>query len=90
MRPSWMATWADLKQLAWAVALLWGVIALLAVVTRAYFGPSVVAVALGLGGLVAAVFALITAASLLVSGISDLVRWAHECRARRHNGGSNK
>ena len=86
MRPTWTATLADLRQLAWAVALVWGFIAVFAALTRAYFGPAVVPVALGLAGLVAAAFGLITAASLLVSGIADLVRWTRERQARRHHG----
>lgn len=87
MRPSWAATWADVKQLAWAIALLWGLIAVLAVLTRSYFGPAVVPVALGLAGLVAVAFALITATSLLVSGVADAVRWIRARRVHRHRPG---
>lgn len=76
MRPSWRATWADVKQLAWAIALLWGVIAGLAGLTRAYFGPQVIPVALGLAAFVGGVFALIVVASLTASALADVVRWA--------------
>jgi hypothetical protein len=75
-----------LKQLAWAIALLWGLIAVLAVLTRSYFGPAVVPVALGLAGLVAVAMALVTGATLLASGVADLVRWSRERRTRRRRG----
>jgi hypothetical protein len=85
MGPSWTATWADLKQLAWAIALLWGLIAVLAVLTRSYFGPAVIPVAIGLAGFVAVAFALITAGSLLVSVAADVARRTRARWARRHH-----
>ena len=74
-------TWADVKQLGWGLLLPWGLIAVLAALTRHYFGArTALLVGLGLGALVAAALVLITAVSLLVSYGAE---WLHRHQDRR-------
>jgi hypothetical protein len=75
------ATVQDLKQLAWALAILWGLIGVLAVLTRHYFERDTIVVALGLAAFVTVVFGLIVGANLLVVALFGLAarvrrRWA--------------
>lgn len=75
------ATVQDLKQLAWVLAILWGLIAILAVLTRDYFERDTIVVALGLAAFVTVVFGLIVGANLLVVAVLGLAvrlrrRWA--------------
>ena len=77
-------TWADLKQLGWALLLVYAVIALLVVLARQFFGlGAAVRIGGGLAAFVTAAFGLITGASLLVSYGADVVRRLQDRRARR-------
>lgn len=66
------ATVQDLKQLAWVVAILWGLVGILGILTRDYFERDTLVVALGLAAFVTVVFGLIVGASLLVAAIAGL------------------
>jgi hypothetical protein len=62
------ATWTDLKQLGWALLLLYAFIAVAAALSRSYCGGRTAFwVAIGLAAFVTAALALVTGASLAIS-----------------------
>ena len=80
-------TRADLRQLGWCLLLVYAVIALLAFLSRDYFGPrTALLVGLGLAAFVTAAFALITAVGLLASYGADAAERRRRRRARRPSG----